>query len=39
METLNPERIKKDLLKRYNTWETKKASDSVKRLIDAKLKN
>lgn len=38
METFKPERIKQDLLKRYNTWENEKASDSVKRLINAKLK-
>lgn len=39
MEALKPERIKQDLLKRYNTWENKKASNDVKRLINAKLKN
>ena len=25
METFKPERIKQDLLKRYNTWENEKA--------------
>lgn len=38
MEIPGHERIKQDLLKRYNTWENEKASDSVKRLINAKLK-
>lgn len=38
METPKPERIKQDLLKRDNIWENEKASDSVKRLINAKLK-
>lgn len=38
MEIPKSEYIKQDLLKRYNIWENKKASDNVKRLINAKLK-
>lgn len=38
METPKPEHIKRDLLGRYNTWENKKASNSIKHLINDKLK-
>ena len=39
MKTPKPECIKQDLLKRCNTWENEKASNDVRRLINAKLLN